>query len=55
MAGDESSVKEEKVYITGSNLPQRGGNANVSRITKEEYEAMRAQGGLPTSAVPSSR
>ncbi|MFZ6645793.1 hypothetical protein ACO0LO_08760 [Undibacterium sp. TJN25] len=38
----EDDTKEEKVYTTGSLLPQRGASA-ASQVSKEELEAKRNQ------------
>ena len=53
-----ASLREEKEFVTGSNLPRRGrmGGDGVSVLTSEEFERTRSSGGqgagglLPGSA-----
>lgn len=41
----EDEFKEEKVYVTGSNLPQRGGSANLGQMSKDDLETLRRHQG----------
>ncbi|MES2103895.1 MAG: hypothetical protein V4634_07725 [Pseudomonadota bacterium] len=48
---NEEDTKEEKVYTTGSLLPQRGSSA-AAQISKEELEAKRNQANTATMRKP---
>jgi hypothetical protein len=41
----QNTPQEEKVYITGSNLPQKKGSSNVGQMSKEEIEATKRSNG----------
>lgn len=52
MPMDENNTQEEKVYVTGSNLPQRSNSSNLGKMSKDDLEALRRNQTMTVAPLP---
>ncbi|GGC68515.1 hypothetical protein [Undibacterium terreum] len=51
--GDESNdMQEEKVYVTGSNLPQRSRSSNLGKMSEQDLETLRRNQTMTVAPLP---